>query len=94
LFAVFIDPYHAKMRNEGDQKIKDISIFAALAVDFYGFKSILGFWVVEGKENKEFGADVFQDLVTRGLKRVLIFITDDFPRVKEIIRKLYPFADH
>jgi len=36
----------------------------------------------------------FQDMVTRGLKRVLIFVTDDFPGVKEIIKKLYPFADH
>jgi putative transposase len=29
-----------------------------------------------------------------GNKRVLIFVTDDFPGVKEIIKKLYPFADH
>ena len=94
MFAVFIDAYHAKMRNDGDQKIKDISIFTALGVDFNGFKSILGFWVIEGKENKEFWADVFQDLVTRGLKKVLVFVTDDFPGVKELIRKLYPFADH
>ena len=94
LFAVLIDAYHAKMRNEGDQKIKDISIFTALGVDFNGFKSILGFWVVEGHESREFWADVFQDLVTRGLKKVLVFVTDDFPGVKELIHKLYPFADH
>jgi transposase-like protein len=94
LFAVFIDAYHAKMRNDGESKIKDISIFTALGIDFDGYKSILGFWVVEGKENREFWADVFQDLVTRGLKKVLIFVTDDFPGVKELVRKLYPFADH
>ena len=93
LFAVFIDAYHAKMRTE-DNKIKEISIFTALGIDFNGYKSILGFWVVEGKESKEFWADVFQDLITRGLKCVLIFITDDFPGVKEIIKKLYPFSDH
>ena len=93
LFAVFIDAYHAKMRTE-DNKIKEISIFTALGIDFNGYKSILGFWVVEGKESKEFWADVFQDLITRGLKRALIFITDDFPGVKEIIKKLYPVSDH
>jgi putative transposase len=82
------------MRNEGDEKIKDISIFTALGVNFDGYKSILGFWVVEGKESKEFWADVFHDLVTRGLMRVLILITDDFPGVTEIIQKLYAFADH
>ncbi len=69
LFAVFIDAYHAKMRTE-DNKIKEVSIFTALGIDFNGYKSILGFWVVEGKESKEFWADVFQDLITRGLKRV------------------------
>lgn len=94
LFAVFIDAYHAKMRNEGDSKIKEISIFTALGIDFDGHKSILGFWVVEGKESKEFWADVFQDLINRGLKKTLIFVTDDFPGVKELIHKLYPFADH
>jgi putative transposase len=99
LFAVFIDAYHAKMRDDdaaagGGGRIKDVTIFTALGIDTEGHKSILGFWVNEGDENKALWADVFQDMVTRGLKRVLIFVTDDFPGVKEIIKKLYPFADH
>jgi len=92
LFAVLIDAYHAKKKNEG--KIRDVSIFTALGIDLDGRKSILGFRVIEGDESKAFWVDVFQDLVTRGLKRVLIFITDDFPGVREIIKKLYPFSDH
>jgi len=97
LFAVFIDAYHAKMRDDdvaagGVGRIKDVTIFTALGIDTEGHKSILGFWVNEGDENKALWADVFQDMVTRGLKRVLVFVTDDFPGVKEIIKKLYPFA--
>jgi hypothetical protein len=75
----------------GGGRIKDVTIFTALGIDTEGHKSILGFWVNEGDENKALWADVFQDMVTRGLKRVLIFVTDDFPGIKGIIKKLYPF---
>lgn len=93
VFAVFIDAYHTKMRTENNQ-VKEISIYTALGIDMDGYKSILGFWVAEGRENKAFWADVFQDLISRGLKRVLVFVTDDFAGVNPIIRKLYPFSDH
>jgi transposase-like protein len=92
MFAVFIDAYHARMGDEG--RIKEISIFTALGIDFDGHKSVLGYWVNEGGENRGFWSDVFQDLISRGLKRVLMFITDDFSGVKELIAKLYPLADH
>lgn len=59
-----------------------------------GYKSILGFWVAKGGESKAFWADVFQDMVSRGLKRVLLFVTDDFAGVDSIIKKLYPFSEH
>jgi hypothetical protein len=28
------------------------------------------------------------------LRRVLLFITDDFSGVKEMVKKLYPLSDH
>ena len=56
-------------------------------------KEILGFWIFPGKETKKAWAEVFQDLVNRGVKRVLVFVTDDFPGVEELIGKLFPFAD-
>lgn len=92
MFAVFIDAYHSKMKE--DARMRDIAIFTALGIDHDGYKSILGYWVLEGKESKAFWADVFQDMVSRGLKKVQIFVTDDFPGVREIIAKLYPFSDH
>lgn len=85
MFAVFIDAYHAKMRV--DSRIRDVSIFTVLGIDFDGYKSVLGFYVVEGDESRVSWADIFQDLIQRGLKRVLLFITDDFPGVKEMINK-------
>jgi putative transposase len=50
----------------GVGRIKDVTIFTALGIDTEGHKSILGFWVNEGDENKALWADVFQDMVTRG----------------------------
>ncbi|MGC9073804.1 MAG: IS256 family transposase, partial [Caldisericum sp.] len=91
MFAVFIDAYHAKMR---DDKMKDIHIITALGIDLEGNKSILGFWVNDGSESKGIWSDIFQDLINGGLKEVVLFVTDDFPGVKEIISKLYPLADH
>lgn len=93
VFAVFIDAYHTKMRSENNQ-VKEIAIYTALAIDMEGYKSILGFWVAEGHENRAFWADVFQDMISRGLKRVLLFVTDDFAGVHQLIKKLYPFSDH
>lgn len=92
VFAVMIDAYHASMKSDG--KMKDIAIFTAIGISLDGQKSILGFWIVEGKESRAFWADVFQDMIARGLKRVAIFVTDDFPGVREMIRKLFPFSDH
>lgn len=33
-------------------------------------------------------------MINRELKKVAIFVTDDFPGVREIVRKLFPFSDH
>jgi len=92
MFGVFIDAYHAKMKI--DSKIRDISVFTVLGIDFDGYKSVLGFYVVDGDESRISWGDVFQDLIQRGLKRVLLFVTDDFSGVREMIKKLYPLSDH
>ena len=55
---------------------------------------MLGFWVLKGRESKGFWVEVLQDLVNRGVHRVLLFVTDDFPGLSEVIRKLFPYADH
>jgi len=92
MFAVFIDAYHAKMRV--DSRVRDVSVFTVLGIDFDGYKSVLGFYVIDGDESRVSWSDVFQDLIQRGLKRVLLFVTDDFSGVKEMVKKLYPLSDH
>ena len=36
---------------------------------------------------------VFQDLINRGLKKVLVFISDDFKGISEAIRAYFPYSD-
>ena len=37
---------------------------------------------------------VFDDLITRGLKKVLIVVSDDFPGIIGAAWLAYPLADH
>lgn len=92
-FAVFIDAYIGKLRKE-DGKMHDIALFVGVGIDLDGNKQILGFWVHQGRGSKAFWVEVFQDLVNRGVHRVLLFVTDDFSGLDEVIRKLFPYSEH
>nr|WP_281364555.1 transposase [Thermosipho japonicus] len=85
LFAVFIDAYHGKLRDENG-KVVDVSIFVALGIDMEGYK--------QGKESKEFWIEVFQDMLTRGMSKVAIFVTDDFRGITSVVKKLFPNSEH
>lgn len=92
-FAIFIDAYIGKLRKE-DGKMQDIALFVVVGIDLDGNKQILGFWVGQGRESKAFWVEVLQDLVNRGVHRVLLFITDDFGGLDEVIGKLFPYSEH
>ena len=93
-FAIFIDAYWTKIKNPETKALHPISLFIALGIDLTGTKHILGFWYLKGKESKAFWLEVLQDLINRGLKRPLLFVTDDFPGLTEVIKKLFPYAKH
>lgn len=93
MFAVFIDAYHGKIRDENG-KVVNVTIFVAVGIDMEGHKVILGWWVKKGKENKGFWNEVLQDLISRGLSKVGIFVTDDFRGLRKILKKFYPLSDH
>jgi len=93
MFSVFIDAYHGKIRDENG-KVVDISIFVAVGIDMDGYKNILGWWVKKGKENKGFWNEVLQDLVSRGLSKVCIFVTDDFKGLRGILKKFFLLSDY
>lgn len=92
MFAVFIDAYHSQLKDEG--KMNAISIFVGTGIDLEGYKHILGYWVMKGKENIGFWTEVLQDLISRGLSKVAIFVTDHFNGLEKLIPKLFPLSDH
>ena len=93
-FAVFVDAYWGKLKDPETKNLTDVSIFVALGIDLDGFKHILGYWVLKGRESKSFWLEVFQDLINRGLKRTLILVTDDFRGITDVVSKLFPYAQH
>jgi hypothetical protein len=36
---------------------------------------------------------IFNDLISRGLKRVLVIVSDDFPGLSEVIKTLFPNSE-
>ena len=83
-----------KLKNPETKALHQISLFIALGIDLTGTKHILGFWYLKGKESKAFWLEILQDLINRRLKRPLLFVTDDFPGLTEVIKKLFPYAKH
>lgn len=92
LFALYVDAYHTEIKDE-NQSIS-VSLFVAVGIDLSGYKNIYGFWVVKGRENISFWNEVFQDMISRGLSRVLILITDHFSGIEKLVRNLFPLTDH
>ena len=91
--AVFIDAYHTKVRLENKQ-IKNMVIYTAVGIDLEGYREILGYWIKPGYEKKEYWIDILQDMITRGLRKVGIIVTDDFNGLRDLIPTLFPMSDH
>ena len=93
-FAIFIDAYHTKLRELEKSSLQKISIFIAVGITLDGHKQILGYWIKEGGEKLSFWNEILQDLVSRGVSEVGIFITDNFSGLNKLIRKYFPLAHH
>ena len=90
---VYIDAYHCMIKDTKDGKVKKGVIYTVLGIDKLANKSIIGFYPFFGHENKTTWMEVFQNLINRGLKRVLMFISDDFSGISEAIKTLFPLSD-
>lgn len=59
-----------------------------------GKKSLYGYWIFFGQENKENWLQILNDMIQRGLKKVLILVSDDFSGLHQAIKQLFPLTDH
>ena len=55
---------------------------------------LCGFYTFFGSESKEDWLVIFNNLISRGLKRLALVISDDFSGLKEAISALFPRAKH
>jgi transposase-like protein len=90
---IYIDAYHCMIKDTKDKQVKKGVIYTVLGIDKLANKSIIGFYPFFGHENKSTWMEVFQNLINRGLKRVLMFISDDFSGMSEAIKTLFPLSD-
>lgn len=93
IFAIFIDAYHTQIKDD-ENKIKKAVIYSIISIDLKGKKELCGFYTFFGSESKEDWLVIFNNLISRGLKRLTLVISDDFSGLKEAISALFPRVKH
>ncbi|WP_307720915.1 transposase [Caldicellulosiruptor changbaiensis] len=73
-----IDSY-SEVKLGTTQKLNRLPAMSFSASILDSKKDIFGIYTFFGKENKADWMKVFEDLISRGLKKVLIIVSDDFP---------------
>lgn len=93
-FVLYIDGYHTKIK-EKSGRVKEYCIYVVLGVDLKGFtKEVYGYYVFSGGETRQDWIKVFQDLISRGLKRVLMIVSDDLSGLDDAIGAIFEHTDH
>ena len=91
MLAVFVDGKYVELR-EGD-KLRSACIYVVVGLGRDGKKQILSCMAKPGRENLEDWKGILRGLVERGLRRVMIFIQDDFSGLMPISQGFFPNAD-
>jgi transposase-like protein len=92
-YFIYIDAYHCMVKDLKDKRVKKAVVYTVVGIDTNAQKSLLGYYSFFGNENKSTWMEVFQDLINRGLKRTLMFISDDFKGISEAIKAYFPYSD-
>jgi putative transposase len=88
---VYLDGLHLKLLREGEGVVRE-EVYVALGVTPSGERQVLGYWLLPA-ESALGWEGVLGELWQRGLRRVLLFITDGLPGLPEAIRRVYPQAE-
>lgn len=91
MLAVFVDGKYVELR-DGD-KLRSACIYLAVGLGRDGKKRVLSCTVKLGRENLEDWKSVLRGLIERGLRRVMIFIQDDFSGLLPVSQGFFPNAD-
>ena len=89
---VYLDGHRLTIRT-GDRS-HTFTLYVAMGITKEGKKRFLHVEVREGREKSSEWLRILKLLVERGLKKPLMFITDDLTGLDNVIKGLFPKADH
>jgi len=92
-FFLYADAKVIDLKDDHDT-IKKAVHFLVIGVDTQAHKHVLCSSIFFGNEVLDCWKKVIQNLLERGLRRVLLLVTDDFPGLSKIITSLLPHTDH
>ena len=87
--AIFIDALFVNIRR-GDTVSKD-AVYVISGIDDAGYREILGIYI-GASESANFWKEVFSDVKERGVREVLLFVSDGLTGIEQIINEAFPRA--
>jgi len=90
---LFADGKEVYLKDE-NRRIKKGCHFLVAGISMEARKEILINKVFYKHESKEVWREVLIELKNRGLTRVLMIVTDDYPGVTNLVKSLFPQTDH
>jgi putative transposase len=91
MLALFVDGKYVELR-DGD-KLRSTCIYLAIGLGRDGKKRVLSCIARPGRENLEDWKNVLRSSLEKGLRRVMIFIQDDFSGLLPVSQSFFPNAD-
>jgi putative transposase len=89
--AIFMDGKHVEWREGG--RLCSACIYVVIGISLDGKKRVLASEAHTGSESLEGWKKVLKSLITRGLRRVLLVVHDDFSGLVNQTKRLFPGAD-
>jgi putative transposase len=88
--CIFIDAYHCNLKDDELQKIRKAVIYSFIGITLDGYKDLFGYYILQGSETKEDWISIFNDLISRGLKRTMLIVSDDFSGLSDAVKTIFP----
>ena len=79
---------------KGEKEVKQAVLFTAIGTDLNAHKEFLGSYLYYGNESTDGWKEFLERLSDRGVRRVLLWITDNFPGLDKIISSFFPQSLH
>ena len=90
--VLYVDAKELEVKE--DKRVKKMTLMTAVGVDMGGMREVVGSRLYEGRESLEKWRDFLLGLKKRGMMRVLLVVTDNFPGVVSLVKGIFPMAFH